>query len=528
MAHPHLAVFQRGPAVGAELVHVGRGLHRVAQIEHRPVGLAVHVLHPLEKPGQFHLTQPVVAEVLRHVGSGVDGIDGRGERRRIGHFQQAEVLDRAPLGDERGGRVHPGGDRVVHHAEGLQAEHPPGTPVEDELEDDHRLVREEMGPVGRCGQGAVGVEPLGPGRLQGEAGGGDAPLEGLHDERTQHPVEQSGLAGHVVGHDPPLAVGQGAERRVGVLAGEQVGERDAVAGGVDVRIRGLQPLVDLDAAERGHIEPGRARQLTARPHAHGHDHQVGRQRPLAGAHRADLARITFDEHLGGLAGVHGHPLVHEVLLEHGGEMAVHQPRQQLRLQFQQGRLHPPEIGESLGHFDADGAAADHHRPADLALGDPLLDLDGLVQVGDGEHPVQVRTGNGQLERPGAGGEHQLVVGQILLRAAVHMFHPHRFRLAVDGQGPGAGAHQDALGVLEKRRVADHVETGGAQFALVADIAAHVVGDAAAAVRDEAVLVDHGDLPVGPQSFQPAGGLGAGRDRTDDDDFFAHGTPPCRW
>ena len=76
-----------------------------------------------------------------------------------------------------------------------------------------------------------------------------------------------------------------------------------------------------------------------------------------------------------------------MFLQHGGEPGVDDPGQELGHKFQHRSLYAPQIGKCLGHFKADGAAADYHGLADLALGQPGLDLNGLVQVADGENRI---------------------------------------------------------------------------------------------------------------------------------------------
>jgi hypothetical protein len=138
-------------------------------------------------------------------------------------------------------------------------------------------------------------------------------------------------------------------------------------------------------------------------------------------------------------------------------------------------------------------------------------------------PSRPDAGNGQVKRFGAGGQHELIIGQVLLNAAVEIADQNGFLLAVDGQGPGPGQRLHPLGILEKSNIADNMETGRPQLALVRDIAADIIGNAAAAVGNQAVLINHGDLPVRLQPPQPAGCLGAGGNRPDNNDFLAHGT-----
>ena len=59
----------------------------------------------------------------------------------------------------------------------------------------------------------------------------------------------------VVADDPALPVGHGPKRHIARLAGHQVLGLDAVAAGVNVRVGGLEVLVDQDSATLAHFQP---------------------------------------------------------------------------------------------------------------------------------------------------------------------------------------------------------------------------------------------------------------------------------
>ncbi len=221
--------------------------------------------------------------------------------------------------------------------------------------------------------------------------------------------------------------------------------------------------------------------------------------------------------------MHGNAVFFQGVLEHGGKGRIHDAREQLVGELHDGGLHAPQVGKGLGHLDADKTAADHHRPAHLAAGQPFLDRNRLVQVADGEYPRQIGARNRQDPRLAASGEHQLVVGEFFSLARIQVLHLHRFGPPVDGQGPGARPHGHPLCPVEKGGVPGGVETGLAELHLVVHVAGHIIRNAATAVGDEAVLIDDRDVEFRAEAFQAAGGLGTGGNAADDEDLLTHGS-----
>ena len=81
---------------------------------------------------------------------------------------------------------------------------------------------------------------------------------------------------------------------------------------------------------------------------------------------------------------------------------------------------------------------------------------------------------------------------------------------------------DALEFLEECFVADDAGIRGAQAVHLRHVAAHEVGDAAAAVGNIGALVDHGDVAVGHEALGTGGGLRAERNAAYDEDIESHG------
>ena len=145
--------------------------------------------------------------------------------------------------------------------------------------------------------------------------------------------------------------------------------------------------------------------------------------------------------------------------------------------------------------------------ADLAVFAGLADGVGGFQTGEGQDVLEVVAFHRRHARGGAGGQHQLVVGQLFFLAGDHVAHQQGLGGAVDGQGAGLVAY----GVVGR----------GAQVVEVVDLAGHIVGDAAAAVGDEEVFIHQGDLGVGHQALAAAGRLGTQGNAADNQDFLCH-------
>jgi len=115
---------------------------------------------------------------------------------------------------------------------------------------------------------------------------------------------------------------------------------------------------------------------------------------------------------------------------------------------------------------------------------------------------------------------------------VHIFkvaNHNLFSLAVDKDRLRAGHDPYSFAGKEKFGITDCMGGGGAEIFNLADIAADIIGDAAAAVADEVVSVDDGDFDIRIKAPEAAGNLrpqGYGPDYYDFHDF-SFGFQTCK-
>ena len=98
----------------------------------------------------------------------------------------------------------------------------------------------------------------------------------------------------------------------------------------------------------------------------------------------------------------------------------------------------PEVADGLGHLDADGAGADDDGVAHFALGDLVPDGHGGGEVRDVHDPGEVGPGHGQGAGAAAGGQDQLVIGEVFLPAGFQIKDPHLPLARGQWPGPGCG------------------------------------------------------------------------------------------
>ena len=280
-------------------------------------------------------------------------------------------------------------------------------------------------------------------------------------------------------------------------------------------------LVHGDPAQRPEREPRRSRQRRVRPHAGGDDDQLGRQHAPVGDDARDLPPLPLEAQQG-LARVDGDPLRPQRRLGDAGDRRVEELGEHVAEPFDHGGLQVPDVREPLGHLQPDRPAADDDGVPDVLADERPLEVEGVLQVVHDEDVAQVAPRHRRRRGDGPRPEHERVVRQRTPPAALEVLDLQLAARAVDRDGARARQHRHPLGLAEERRVAQRVEARAHQLRLVGDLVGEVVGDAAAAVGDEAPLVDDGDLGLREQPPEPAGDLRPEGDRADDHDTQAHG------
>src|SRR6185437_3757670 len=106
-------------------------------------------------------------------------------------------------------------------------------------------------------------------------------------------------------------------------------------------------------------------------------------------------------------------------------------------QVHDGGVHAA-LGQAVGGFETEQAAADHHRLAAVLLGRRNHGAD-VVEVAEGDHALQVRAGQGQADGVGAIGQDQDVVGDLEAPLGAHDLGG-----GVDGGDRAAGVKRDAV------------------------------------------------------------------------------------
>ena len=89
----------------------------------------------------------------------------------------------------------------------------------------------------------------------------------LHDGRTKGRYGARGTPSDVVGHPPPLSVGNVGQRDEGLGVRDGIWLLDGVTHGIDVGVAGLVVTVHGNSAARPDSEPGPLGQVDIRPDA---------------------------------------------------------------------------------------------------------------------------------------------------------------------------------------------------------------------------------------------------------------------
>jgi hypothetical protein len=362
-----------------------------------------------------------------------------------------------------------------------------------------------------------------PGLLFAEAGPGHGIVEGPDDAGDADAGEGGRLARDVVGDDPAVLVGGGAQGHEQLAPGVSavVAVDHAVAARVDVPVVGLAVFVDQNPAPFGAVDAGLAGEPVVGPGAHGDHGQIGVDRLLVGAHRGDLS-VPADAD-DPLAEDQLHALAPQIFGREGGDVPVENARHDLIGHLDHGDIQPP-MDQGFGHFDADEARAHEHRlfePLGLDLPHQALGVSGMGHEPDVLH---IHARNRRSEGRTAGGQDQLVVGQVPLLARFEVPHPNRLGRTVDGQGLGPDQHLEALGLLKEHGRPGHAHRRFDQGVDIVEQAFHIVRKTAGAVGHDAVAIDQGDFRFGHQPTQTGRGFGSGGHAAEDENAqrCAHG------
>ena len=286
----------------------------------------------------------------------------------------------------------------------------------------------------------------------------------------------------------------------------------ALADRVDVLVAGLAVVVDREAAagaDGQRVLPG---QLVARADpGREHDH-VGFEIVAVGEHHAVPRPGAVADFDGVAAGVHVGAEGFDLVAQDAAAFVVDLHCHQARGEFDDVGFQP-EILERLGAFQPEQAAADDHAAAgDGARG--LHSFEILDRAID-EAVRAVVAGQRRDEGVGAGGDHQLVVGQ---RVAV--LGGDGLTLAVDGCRLGVEAQCEAAG---------GEEVGGDQRQVVGALAAEEFRQMDAVVGGARFFAQHRDFHSRQSALmQFFKELVAHHAVADDDYLHARSHLPLRW
>lgn len=482
----------------------------------------VVVLAVMPQPEEFlgrDGTDTAGKHVLGDVADGVDHVHGRSERRSVADFEVGDILDLDEgLVLQNGGHgVHPGLDRFGILAAALHTEHAAVLFVDDELELHHLLLRIEVGAVKLGHAHGYGVVPCLHRGLTGEAHAGERLVKEL-DAPGAHITGEGGVAaGEVGADDAALTVGHAAEGQIAHFAGDEVLYGAAVAAGVDIGVGGLHVLVDHDGAAAG-FKAAFLGELAVGQEAGGVDNELGVDGTLVGDHalHGAVALKAYDL----FAGVDMNAMAFKVM---AGEVAVglgEHAGQDVRHHFHDGDFDAPHVSHGHSGLETDKAAAYDNGVVNTAL-NLVADGVGGFKLGQREDVAELLAGNVRLAGRGARGEDQLVVRIFLLLSGDGVAHGHFLRGAVHFGDTGVDVHVEVLHLLEERGIAQGLVRRGAEILHVLDIAAHEVGNAAAAIRNKGVFIEERDFGRGIKPHAAAGAFGAEGNTADDDNLLGH-------
>ena len=447
-----------------------------------------------------------------HAGLG-EGMDGRGEGRRIGEIGQIEVVEDGLLDKAGDGDIH----HLVHGsgAEDLDAQEAAGRPISDQLGDKAVRAGEIVGLVVGDADDRDGVIACGLGLGLGQAG-----TAGV---QTTGQLDHTGAEAAAVGRrGAGQGLGEGAGRQIGgaahggplALAGDGVFDHGAVAGGVDVGQVGLHILVHNDGALE-QLDAAALEEGGGGTDADGqHDH-VRREGAVVGDDGDSL--VSAANGPDGRAGQNPEACLAELLLGVVGHFAVKGIGHDLirRVDDRDGEALFLEVLSSL---ETDEARADDDGVAAAILLNVGAKGDGVLRRPQAEHAGQLFPVDGRDEGGRAGGNDQLVIGFGKFCAAVEVTDSDGLGRRIDGRDLAAGAHLSAGQSLILGWGVDN------QLVPTGDGTAHIVGQATASVGDVFALGKDQNLSAPVLALDFGGRFGSRSDTANDN--HSHNYSSC--
>ena len=363
----------------------------------------------------------------------------------------------------------------------------------------------------------LGVQPRPAGSAFVQTGGGGGQAENFQHRTALGPFVEAVAAGNVVRRNASLFVGRPRQGDKGGLPGDEVVHLHRVTHGINVRVGGLHPVIDQNAAFQAQFQPRVGGQSAVRRHADGQNHHVGLQRLLAFEQHLHTA-VGFGKAFHRVAQGQAHAVGPDFPMDQRRHIGVKRSHQLL------GALYDgdfqPAVSQVLGQLQANKAAArQHHRPGMLLL-HKTVDAQSVLHRAQGEQPVQPHAGQRGLGGFGAGGQQQFVVGFGEHFAGIQIAYRDGFGGAVDGGHLVADLHLYPEPLIKALRGLQR------QFGLVLDHAADVVGQTAVGVGYIPRTLKHHDLGGFIQPAQPGCRGGAARHSAYDDHFHLI-VPPFR-
>ena len=223
----------------------------------------------------------------------------------------------------------------------------------------------------------------------------------------------------VLAGDPALQVRQVAVGRVDLLAGEDVGGLDAVADGVDVRVRGLHVLVHDDAARLPDLQPGVPREPGVGRDADRDHGELAFELGPVGELDADEPAVLAEELGDAVVENDVGALAPNVKFDELGELPVEEG-EDLRQELDDRDLDPREA-QRLAGLDADQTAADDDGLLRRPLVADLPQEVGILHRLERGDALEVNARERRELGRRAGRQNELVVRQVLRGPVLRSF-----------------------------------------------------------------------------------------------------------